>query len=121
MRKYYVSVLLVLLAFILCRTAQAEKITMDQADERELKVNPTLGIQNLAIEQARAERQTRSLLPNPSLNYDREELNFAGIDGGEWIVAAEMPLDFLWQRGPRIGEAEALIDSLGLKRGRIDL
>ncbi len=111
MRKYYVSVLLVLSALLFVRTVQAEKITMDQAIERALKVNPTLGIQSLAIEQARAERQTRSLLPNPSLNYDREELDLAGSDGGEWIIAAEMPLDFLWRRGSRIDEAEALLEA----------
>ncbi|MBW7995816.1 MAG: TolC family protein [Candidatus Glassbacteria bacterium] len=111
MRKYYVSVLLVLSVFICGGTVQAEKITMDQAVERALRLNPALGIQSFAIEQARAELQTRSLLPNPSLNYDREELDLNGIDGGEWIIAAEMPLNFLWRRGPRIGEAEALLEA----------
>ncbi len=111
MRNCYIPVLLVLSVFIRGGTVQAEKITMNQAVERALEINPTLGIQNLTIEQALAERRTRSLLPNPSLNYDREKLDLNGIDGGEWVVAAEMPLNFLWRRGPRIGEAEALIEA----------
>lgn len=111
MRNYYVSGLLALPLFICWGTVQAEKFTIDQAVERALQVSPTLGIQNLAIEQARAERRTRALLPNPSINYDREELNLAGIDGGEWIIATEMPLNFIWRRGPRLDEADAMIEA----------
>jgi len=31
--------------------------------------------------------------------------------GGEWILAAEMPLDFIWRRGPLLSEAEASIEA----------
>ena len=111
MRKYYISVVLVLSVIVFAGTTQAEKMTIDQAVERALEISPVLGIQNHSIERAMAERQTRSLLPNPTINYDREELDLAGTEGGEWILSAEMPLDFLWRRGPLLGESDALINA----------
>ena len=111
MRILYLSACIAFSVFNAPGQLRAEQLTLDQAVKLALEVNPMLEIQRQIVAEARAERLSRSLLPNPLLTYNREELELAEASGGEWILAAEMPLDFIWRRGPLLSEAEASIEA----------
>ncbi|MEW6507156.1 MAG: TolC family protein [Bacteroidota bacterium] len=37
-------------------------------------------------------------IPNPTLNYSREDLKLNNLKAGEWIASGSIPLNFLWER-----------------------
>jgi cobalt-zinc-cadmium efflux system outer membrane protein len=90
---------------------EAQPITLNQAIERALGRHPALQIQRRAIEEAQGQRTTAGLLPNPALSYSREDLRLSGREDGEWTLSAGLPLNFLWERQPRIDVASARVEA----------
>ena len=89
----------------------AQQLTLPQAIERALANYPALQIQRYAIEQALGQKTTAGLLPNPVLSYYREDLKLDGLKGGEEIFSAGLPLNFLWNRWPQVGAANAKVEA----------
>ncbi|OGG51765.1 MAG: hypothetical protein A3F84_24280 [Candidatus Handelsmanbacteria bacterium RIFCSPLOWO2_12_FULL_64_10] len=89
----------------------AQSLTLAQAVERVLQNHPTPQIQRRAIEEARGQRTTAGLLPNPLISYSREDLRLGGQKGGEQIFSIGLPLNFLWERRPQVEAATARVDA----------
>lgn len=90
-------------------------LTLPQAVERALANYPASQIQRYAVEQARGERTTVGLFPNPVVTYNREDLSLDGQDIGETTISGGLPLNFLWSRWSRISAASAQVDAEELK------
>ncbi len=85
-------------------------ITLQEAIDLTLTNYQKLKIQSLQIDKAMGMKKTALLLPNPVLNYYREDLSHNGDDGGESIISAFLPLSFLWTRGPQVAGAKAQVN-----------
>jgi len=93
------------------RGPEAQPLTLNQAIQRTLERHPALQIQRRAIEEAQGQRTAAGLLPNPALSYSREDLRLGGREGGEWILSAGLPLNFLWERQPGVDAASARVEA----------
>ena len=81
-------------------SARAETLTLSDVVERALKQSTALEIQRRVIQEAEGVKMDVGLLPNPLLEYSREDLSQAGLSGGEWYAGTSMPMAFIWMRGP---------------------
>lgn len=88
----------------------AIELTLSDAIERSLANHYSPQIQMAAIEQARGQRKSAGVLPNPVLSYYREDLSLGGLESGEWIVSGQLPLNFLWERWSAVSAASARIE-----------
>ena len=90
--------------------AQTQVVTLEKVLESVFRDHPVLTISEQEIARAKGERIAAGQIPNPLLRYNREDLSGDSGNGGEDILSLEMPLEFLWKRGPQVQEAEALIE-----------
>ena len=110
--KYILSVFCLLLLFgVSPKGVGAETLTLEQAVKRTLANYPTLQIQRHTIEEMEGQKTTAGLLPNPVISYYREDLSLGGQEAGEWVMAASLPLDFLWTRWSKVNAADARINA----------
>lgn len=86
-------------------------LTLTDAIERSLANHFLPQIQLTAIEEARGQRKSAGMLPNPVLSYYRENLSFGGLETGEWIISGQLPFNFLWERWSAVSAASARIDA----------
>jgi len=92
----------------------AQTLTLQQALERALANYPALQIQRYEIEQALGLKTTAGLLPNPVLSYYKENLKLGGLKGGEEVLSAGLPLNFLWNRWSQTNAANAQVEAENL-------
>jgi len=92
-------------------SARAETLTLSDVVERALKQSTALEIQRRVIQEAEGVKMDVGLLPNPLLEYSREDLSQAGLSGGEWYAGTSMPMAFIWMRGPDKRAASARIQA----------
>lgn len=88
-----------------------QTLTLQQAVERALANYPALQIQQYSIEQAQGLKTTAGLFPNPVVTFYREDLSLDGQAGGQTIVYAGLPLNFLWSRWSKLAAASAQVDA----------
>lgn len=89
----------------------AQPLTLSEAVERAFANYPTIQIQQTFVEQAKGQKKAAGVLPNPAFSYYREDLSQAGENFGEWIIAAGLPLNFLWERWSKTASATAQVEA----------
>jgi cobalt-zinc-cadmium efflux system outer membrane protein len=89
----------------------SQPLTLQEAIERALANYPTIQIQQTFAAQAKGQKTTAGVLPNPTVSYYREDLSLAGENFGEWIIAAGLPLNFLWERWSKTASAVAQVEA----------
>lgn len=89
----------------------SQPLTLQEAIERALANYPTIRIQQTFVDQAKGQKTAAGILPNPTLSYYREDLSLAGENFGEWIIAAGLPLNFLWERWSKTASAAAQVEA----------
>jgi outer membrane protein TolC len=50
-------------------------------------------------------------IPNPTLNYSREDLKLNNLKVGEWIASGSIPLNFLWERWSNVESKEKSLEA----------
>lgn len=81
-------------------------ISLDDAINSALEKNIELQKQKLFLYKSELEFDESARLPNPLLNYSREDLTNNSLTFGEWILSGSMPLNFLWERWSNISSNE---------------
>ncbi|MFZ1288536.1 MAG: TolC family protein [Melioribacteraceae bacterium] len=81
-------------------------ISLDDAINSALEKNIELQKQKLFLNKSELELDESARLPNPLLNYSREDLTNNSLTFGEWILSGSMPLNFLWERWSNISSNE---------------
>lgn len=81
-------------------------ISLDDAINSALEKNIELQKQKLFLYKSELDLYESARLPNPLLNYSREDLTKNSLSFGEWILSGSMPLNFLWERWSNISSNE---------------
>lgn len=102
-------IILYLLVAVYPGAAYSEPLSLATAEELALAHAPPLAIQRAVVGEVEGAHTQAGVLPNPTLSYQREDLDQAGIAGGEWSLAVTAPLDFVWERGPATRAASARV------------
>jgi cobalt-zinc-cadmium efflux system outer membrane protein len=75
--------------------------------------HPLMAAARAQIQSAEGNRRTASVLPNPILSYQLENVRLPGGDpvpmDREAMATATIPLEFIYQRGSRIGQANSRV------------
>lgn len=85
------------------------QLTLQEAVDVAFANHPVLRIQQTYVDQAIGEKQIAGAIPNPTISYYRENLDFADANIGEWILDAGMPVNFLWERWSQTASAGAQV------------
>lgn len=89
------------------QASEMNNLTPEQAVGRALGNHPTIAMARQQLDAALGARRAVGQLPNPSVNYGFEALDRGGAEAGEWAIEAELPVDFMWRRGPQVRQAQA--------------
>lgn len=89
------------------KAAEMNNLTPEQAVARALGNHPTIAMARQQLDAALGARRAVGQLPNPSVTYGFEALDRGGAEAGEWAIEAELPVDFMWRRGPQVRQAQA--------------
>jgi outer membrane protein TolC len=81
--------------------AQTE-LTINDAINLAHKNNLELNKNNLEIKRAEVDVSSAKRLPNPSLNFSREDLSDNNQEIDEWSLVGSLPINFLWERWSNI-------------------
>jgi cobalt-zinc-cadmium efflux system outer membrane protein len=103
--------LLLVLASTSAGAQEPASITLDEVIRRALATNPLVEAARQRVRAAQGSRVSAGTIPNPLLTYQIENAGFFGrsAPGGleaEKSTFATMPLEFLYQRRPRIARAD---------------
>ncbi|KAB2908782.1 MAG: TolC family protein [Ignavibacteriales bacterium] len=113
---------LILAILTVCATAVLPqyKVSLNDAIEMALKNNAELAGYDAAVNKARIEITGAEQIPNPSFSFAWENLKLADESAGEWVAAASMPLNFLWERQHDIASKNQFFEAQKLLRGQAE-
>lgn len=86
-------------------------ISLDEAIHQALVKNIELQKQYSFIKKSESLLNESSRIPNPILNYSREDLKSNNTKIWEWIASGSLPLNFLWDRWSNIDSKEKSLEA----------
>jgi outer membrane protein TolC len=90
-------------------TAQ-QTLTLNEAVRLGLENNIEVKRESAALIESGIELDLSSTLPNPVLNYSREDLSSGSNEYGEWSVSGSLPLNFLWERWSNVNSKKIIVE-----------
>jgi cobalt-zinc-cadmium efflux system outer membrane protein len=93
------------------KAAEMNILTPEQAVGRALGGHPTIAMAQQQLDAVLGAQRAAGQLPNPRVTYGFEALDRGGAEAGEWGIDAQLPVDFMWRRGPRMREALARLSA----------
>lgn len=97
-------------------------LSLQEALNRAYENHPSIQIRQTFVAEAEGQKSAVAALPNPEFSYYREDLNHGEESYGEWMLAAGIPLNFLWERwsaktaaSEQIAAQELLVDDVRRK------
>lgn len=93
-------------------SAQAQEVlTFEKSIEIALQNNIDLQKQKIEINRAKSSLDEAKRLPNIKFSYSREDLKLDSKKADEWSTTGSLPLNFLWERGSKIGSEEKNVEA----------
>lgn len=109
MRLNRLVIILFVIAAVLC-SAQTP-VTLKEAVEIAISNNIELQKHKSLVNKSELQLEESARLPNPIINYTREDLKNNFINYNEWILSGSLPLNFLWERWNLISSNEKYFDA----------
>ncbi len=108
--RLYRLVIVISVLWIIQLQAQSA-ISLDEAIHQALVKNIELQKQYSLIKKSESMLNESARIPNPILNYSREDLMLNNTKIGEWIASGTLPLNFLWDRWSNIDSKEKALEA----------
>lgn len=109
MRRLFLVVAHILVIF---NTASAQNaLSLNDAISLLLNNNAELQIETSRSIILKKQSEYAGILPDPSIEYSREDLSANTSDYDEWSLTGSIPINFLWERWSKIEEGKYMFES----------
>lgn len=111
MRLVYSLVFVLTINSVLSYTQEIKKITIEDAINLASQNNIQLNKQKYELQKFDGILSKASVLPNPEVNFFKEQLSDDLIDYDEWTLTGNLPVNFLWDRWSGVNSASFLLEA----------